>query len=170
VAEAARRLEALGHAVEEGEVPFDVAALDRILAVVAPAGLAWFLRDRPGWEGVVQDALRRVAEQGAAISAADYLDALDEITRLRAEFVEVFERCDVILTPCFAALPWAAEATHPETIDGRPAGPRRAATLSLRRSPTSRGFQVSVSLATRQKRVFQLRCSSWEASAVTNCC
>jgi aspartyl-tRNA(Asn)/glutamyl-tRNA(Gln) amidotransferase subunit A len=126
--------------------------------VVAPAGLAWFLRDRPDWKGVVQDALRRVAEQGTAISAADYVDALEQITRLRAEFVEVFGRCDVILTPCFTALPWAAEATHPETIDGRPAGPRGHAVftafanaaglpgISIPCCPSATGFPIAMQL------------------------
>ena len=124
VAEAARRLEAFGHAVEEGEAPFDMAALERIWAVVGPAGLAWFLRDRPGWESVVQEAMRRIAEQGSGLQAADYVDALDKVTRMRAELAQTFARFDVILTPCFAALPWAADVTHPETIDGKPAGPR----------------------------------------------
>jgi aspartyl-tRNA(Asn)/glutamyl-tRNA(Gln) amidotransferase subunit A len=124
VAEAARNLEALGHVVEEGEAPFDMAALDHIWAVVGPAGLAWFLRDHPGWEGVVQEAMRRIAEQGAALQAADYVEALNKVSRLRAKFAETFARFDVILTPCFAALPWAADVTHPETIDGKPVGPR----------------------------------------------
>jgi aspartyl-tRNA(Asn)/glutamyl-tRNA(Gln) amidotransferase subunit A len=124
VAEAARRLEAFGHVVEEGEAPFNMAALDRIWAVVGPAGLAWFLRDHPGWEGVVQEAMRRIAEHGAALQAADYVDALDRVTRMRAELAQIFARFDVILTPCFAALPWAADATHPEIIDGKPVGPR----------------------------------------------
>ena len=124
VAEAARQLEAFGHVVEEGEAPFDLAALDRIWAVVGPAGLAWFLRDHPGWENVIQDAMRRIAEQGAALQAADYVDALDKVTRIRAGLAEVFTQWDVILTPCFAALPWAADVTHPEAIDGKPVGPR----------------------------------------------
>lgn len=124
VAEAAHRLEAFGHVLEEGEAPFDIAALDRIWAVVGPAGLAWFLRDHTGWESVVQDAMRRIAEQGAALQAADYVEALEKVTRMRAELAQTFTRFDVILTPCFAALPWAADATHPETIDGEPVGPR----------------------------------------------
>ena len=124
VAEAARRLENLGHVVEEGEAPFDLAALDRIWAVVGPAGLAWFLRAHPGWEGVVQDAMRRIAEQGAALQAADYVEALDKVASLRARLAEVLARFDAILTPCFAALPWPADVSHPDTIDGQPVGPR----------------------------------------------
>ena len=124
VAEAARNLEALGHAVEQGEAPFELAALDRVWAVVGPAGLAWLLRGYPGWEGVVQEPLRRMAEQGAALQAADYVDALAKAARIRTQLAEAFTRHDVVLTPCFAALPWAADQTHPETIDGKPVGPR----------------------------------------------
>jgi aspartyl-tRNA(Asn)/glutamyl-tRNA(Gln) amidotransferase subunit A len=124
VAEAARRIESLGHVVEESEVPFDLAVVDRIWAVVGPAGLAWFLQGYPGWEGIVQAAMRKIAEQGGALQAADYVDALDKVTSLRAGLVQSFERYDVILTTCFAALPWAADETHPETIDGQPVGPR----------------------------------------------
>jgi aspartyl-tRNA(Asn)/glutamyl-tRNA(Gln) amidotransferase subunit A len=124
VAEAARRLEDLGHRLEQGEAPFDIAALDRVWSVVGPAGLAWFLRAYPGWEGVVQEPMHRLAEQGAALQAADYIDALDKVASMRAGLAETFTRCDVILTPCFAALPWAADVTHPDTIDGQPVGPR----------------------------------------------
>ena len=124
VAEAARALDALGHRVEEGETPFDLAALDRAWAVVGPAGLAWFLQSQPGWERVVGDALRQIAEQGAGLRATDYVDALDHAARLRVQLADAFNACDVILTPCVAALPWAAEATHPENIGGQPVGPR----------------------------------------------
>jgi aspartyl-tRNA(Asn)/glutamyl-tRNA(Gln) amidotransferase subunit A len=124
VAEAVREFESLGHWVEQGEAPFDIPALDRIWSVVGPAGLAWFLRDYPGWEHIVQPALRQVAEQGAALQAADYVDALEKVTRIRAGLADIFTRFDVILTPCFAALPWEADVTHPKSIDGKQVGPR----------------------------------------------
>jgi Asp-tRNA(Asn)/Glu-tRNA(Gln) amidotransferase A subunit family amidase len=79
VAEAARNLEALGHRVEEGEAPFDLAALDQIWSVIAPAGLAWFLRGHPGWEGKVQEAMRRLgSDQRASV-----------LHRLRGDVVRV---------------------------------------------------------------------------------
>lgn len=124
VAEGARLLESLGHVVEEGPAPFDIPTLNRIWSVVGPAGLAWFLRGHPGWEEKVQPALRQLAEQGASLQAADYAEALDKAVQLRAGFPETFARFDVVLTPCIAALSWAADRTHPEIIDGREAGPR----------------------------------------------
>jgi aspartyl-tRNA(Asn)/glutamyl-tRNA(Gln) amidotransferase subunit A len=72
----------------------------------------------------VQPALRQIAEQGAALQAADYVEALNLVTALRASFVQVFARWDLILTPCFAAPAWPAEVTHPETINGQSVGPR----------------------------------------------
>jgi aspartyl-tRNA(Asn)/glutamyl-tRNA(Gln) amidotransferase subunit A len=130
VAETARNLAALGHILEEGGTPFDLAALDRVWSVVGPAGLAALLRKHPGWERAVQEPLRRIAEQGAALQAADYVDALDNVARIRAQLAEAFARYDLILTPCFAALPWAADATHPQTIDGKPVGPRAHAVFT----------------------------------------
>jgi len=35
-----------------------------------------------------------------------------------------FAEVDLILTPTAAALPWPAATPYPDTIDGRPAGPR----------------------------------------------
>ena len=72
----------------------------------------------------MQDALRKIAEQGAALQAADYVDALDKVASLRTRFAEVFASDNAILTPCVAALPWPADVTHPDTIDGQPVGPR----------------------------------------------
>jgi aspartyl-tRNA(Asn)/glutamyl-tRNA(Gln) amidotransferase subunit A len=43
---------------------------------------------------------------------------------MRARLAETFTRHDIVMTPCFAALPWAADVTHPERIDGKSVGPR----------------------------------------------
>lgn len=124
VAEAAANLARLGHGVEEGAAPFDLALVDRIWSVIGPAGLAWMLERQPGSGESVGRALARMAEQGAALRATDYVDALDKIGTLRAGAAAVFSRFDAILTPTAAGLPWPAEATHPETIDDKPVGPR----------------------------------------------
>ena len=101
VAEAARNLEALGHMVEEGEAPFDLAALDRIWSVVGPARPRLVPARSSGPGELVQAPLRRVAEQGAALQAADYVDALEKVTQMRAQLAETFTRSISILTPCF---------------------------------------------------------------------
>jgi aspartyl-tRNA(Asn)/glutamyl-tRNA(Gln) amidotransferase subunit A len=124
VAEAARNFERLGNAVEEGEAPVDLGALDRIWSVIGPAGLAWLLRDKRSRREVVGQTLQQLAANGAALTASDYVDALDKVTLLRAHLADVFARFDVMLTPSAAALPWPADETHPATIDGKPVGPR----------------------------------------------
>lgn len=122
VAAAAANLLALGHLVEEGSAPFDLEALDQIWSVVGPAGLAWLTRGRD--LSLVSQPLRQMAEYGAKLTAADYVDALDAVVRMRAMFTEFFLSHDLIMTPSAAALPWPAEITHPDTIDGKPVGPR----------------------------------------------
>jgi aspartyl-tRNA(Asn)/glutamyl-tRNA(Gln) amidotransferase subunit A len=124
VADAARALETLGHAVEQGAAPFDTAALDDVWSVVGPAGLAWLLRDRPNWREVIGAPLRETAERGLALTAADYVRAMTRTAELRARFSGFFVDFDAILTPSAAALPWPADVTHPPTIAGQPVGPR----------------------------------------------
>jgi aspartyl-tRNA(Asn)/glutamyl-tRNA(Gln) amidotransferase subunit A len=121
---AVRHLEALGHVVEAGEAPHDVAALDRIWPVVSQAGLAWLLRGMPAWHGKVGPAIAAMAEAGMRCAAADYVEALDVVRRLHVALGMAFARVDLILTPTAAALPWPATETHPPVIDGRPVGPR----------------------------------------------
>lgn len=124
VEEAAERLEGLGHAVEIGEAPFDVAALDRIWPVISQAGLAWLLRDKPYWRGRVGAALAAMAGAGQGLLASDYVEALDVLRGLYAALAQAFGRVDAILTPTAAALSWPARESHPTTIDGVAVGGR----------------------------------------------
>jgi aspartyl-tRNA(Asn)/glutamyl-tRNA(Gln) amidotransferase subunit A len=158
VREAASNLARLGHNVEEGTAPFELPLIDRIWSVVGPSGLAWFLRGRGGWRERVGPPLAQVADQGAALGAADYADALDKIVKLRASLAGFFSRFDLILTPTAAALPWPAEVTHPASIDGTPVGPRGHAVftalanaagipaISLPCRPSSEGLPVGFQL------------------------
>ena len=65
-----------------------------------------------------------MAEEGAALSGADYADALAALAAFRREVARVFERCDAVFLPSAAALPWRAEEAYPPVIDGREVGPR----------------------------------------------
>jgi aspartyl-tRNA(Asn)/glutamyl-tRNA(Gln) amidotransferase subunit A len=158
VAEAARNLEALGHIVEEGEAPFDLAALDQVWSVIGPAGLAWLLASRSGGQDCIGAPLRAVADHGATLTAMDYVDALTQVARLRAHLTDVFRDFDVIVTPSAAALPWLAEASHPEIIDGQPVGPRGHAVftafanaggvpgINIPCSPSSSGLPIGMQI------------------------
>lgn len=124
VAEAAQQLANLGHVVEEGTLPFDIEALNRIWPFVSQAGLAWLLRRENASRDAIAPAFRDMAEAGAKLSAADYIEALDVVRRVHAALGEAFGRIDLILTPSAAALPWPARESHPSIIDGQPVGPR----------------------------------------------
>jgi aspartyl-tRNA(Asn)/glutamyl-tRNA(Gln) amidotransferase subunit A len=82
------------------------------------------MRENPGWQDKSGAAARAMAEDGRAISGADYLDALEKVSALRRRVAELFARNDLVLTPTAAALPWPAAAPYPDRIDGKPAGPR----------------------------------------------
>ncbi|MFL5216546.1 MAG: amidase [Microvirga sp.] len=124
VAEAVRAIEALGHRVEPGTLPFGLADMARIFTVVSQAGAAWLLRRTGQAAEQLTPAIRGLAENGAAGSAADYVEALALADELKRALAAVFERYDVIVTPAAAALPWPAAHSHPEEIDGKPVGPR----------------------------------------------
>lgn len=122
VAAAATNLQELGHTVEQGSVPVDLEALERIWSVIGPAGLAWLVNGKD--LSVISPPLRQIAENGARLTAVDYVEALDAVAGLRAALAGFFQSHDLIMTPSAAALPWPAETTHPDSIEGKPVGPR----------------------------------------------
>jgi aspartyl-tRNA(Asn)/glutamyl-tRNA(Gln) amidotransferase subunit A len=124
VALAARELERQGHHVEETP-RFDLAEpLGDVWPVITQTGVAWLLSRHQGWKEKVGSAAAAMAEAGAKLSAADYLDALDRVARVRRDIETLFERYDLVLTPTTAALPWPATEVYPRTIAGRQVGPR----------------------------------------------
>jgi aspartyl-tRNA(Asn)/glutamyl-tRNA(Gln) amidotransferase subunit A len=124
VREAADRLCALGHHIDEGEAPFDVEELNRIWPIVSQAGLAWMFRRHGLKLDRATPPLRDMAKTGALLSAMDYVDALETVRQLCASLAASFARYDVVMTPSAAALPWPAPESHPPLIDGQPVGPR----------------------------------------------
>ena len=124
VADAVAALGQLGHRVEVGALPFPLEKLARIFAVVPSAGVACLLREQRLDARMLTPAIRASAEGGATLSAADYVEALTLADELKRCLSALFERHDAIVTPAAAALPWPAEQSHPETIDGKPVGPR----------------------------------------------
>jgi aspartyl-tRNA(Asn)/glutamyl-tRNA(Gln) amidotransferase subunit A len=127
LSEAAARLTALGHHVEDGS-GFDLAdAINAAWPVISQTGLAWLLRDRPERLGDLGPDIRSMAESGASLSATDYFDALHEALTLRAALSVFFRAFDMILTPTAAALPWTKDQPYPKEIAGQEVGPRGSA-------------------------------------------
>ena len=161
VAAAAANLEALGHDVEEGPVPFDLDGLDRIWPIVSQAGLAWLLGRFSDWRGKLGPALAEMAEVGGKLTATDYVEALDVACRVRQSVVRVFTRYDLILTPTAAALPWPATESHPPSIDDQPVGPRGHAVftafvnasgcpgINIPCAPAANGLPIGIQLVGR---------------------
>ncbi len=111
-AEAAARLAALGHQVEEGECPFDIALHEQAWPVITAAGMAWLLRGRD-WRGHVSAYHAELAERGARLGAADYVAALGALRILAGQMGRFFSGCDLLMTPAAGALPWTAEEAGP---------------------------------------------------------
>jgi aspartyl-tRNA(Asn)/glutamyl-tRNA(Gln) amidotransferase subunit A len=127
---AARRLADLGHEVTTAP-HFDMAeAVNQRWPLLAQVGLAWLvahpqeLSGRPFDPALFGPAMQANAQTGRKASAADLFELLFEAERLRTKLSGLFDRCDFLLTPAAAALPWPADETHPARIDGREVGPR----------------------------------------------
>jgi aspartyl-tRNA(Asn)/glutamyl-tRNA(Gln) amidotransferase subunit A len=70
------------------------------------------------------ERFRAMAREGLSISAeAEQLSAAN-FARFRSGIGSVFGPADLLLTPTTAAQPWHLNHVYPDTIDGRPAGPR----------------------------------------------
>lgn len=124
VAAAARLLEALGHHVEEGAVPFDTERLNAIWNLIGPAGLAWLVDQQALDTAQMNPGMLPMIDNGRQASAQAYIQLLADVRDLRSGLAHLFETFDFILTPSVAALPWPKAQSHPETIDGQAVGPR----------------------------------------------
>jgi aspartyl-tRNA(Asn)/glutamyl-tRNA(Gln) amidotransferase subunit A len=124
VAKAASNLRALGHDVERGAAPFDLAHVEEAWPIVSQAGLAWLSSLSGRFFSDASSTMQEFAKEGSRFSAADYIGALSAIKRLECQLTLAFEAYDLILTPSAAALPWKAEEPFPVEIAGQPVAPR----------------------------------------------
>lgn len=109
VREAAYLCEELGHAVEEAEPDFDIREAQRgFLTVFQANTMANIGRVTGGKlpeEGMVEPLTRIFAERGLAMSAADYIRALQMLHRESRRIAGFFTRYDMWLTPTLATPP-----------------------------------------------------------------
>jgi amidase len=104
--EAAALCDQLGHSVSEGAPRISGAELDDALDVIGAAGVAWHVEhwarvlDRRPTEELLEAPTWALYERGLAISAEQYLAAVQRVQRLGREVAEFFtNECDVWLTP-----------------------------------------------------------------------
>ena len=121
---AVMKLAALGHQVEEGELPLDVAFVLQAWPEIGQVGLAAMFEQHPDWEPTASAKYREAAEAGRRVSGARVWRIMENVRRLRSECAAMFERIDVIAMPAAAALPWPAHEAFPTHIDGKEVGPR----------------------------------------------
>jgi aspartyl-tRNA(Asn)/glutamyl-tRNA(Gln) amidotransferase subunit A len=120
----------LGHGVEEVPAPWDPDEVGALFGTLAAAGVARAVTPHPGWQALVTPAIGAQAEAGLALSAADYVRAMDRIAALRAALVDWAMAGHAVLTPSAAIMPWPRDKGFPPIVDGRPAGPRAGAIFS----------------------------------------
>ena len=136
VDEAARQLASLGHTVEESAAADWAEDVNEAWPILSSVGLAWMLGDalrfpelglaagqRPDVSVCGISAQGNVM-QGAGTDAAGLFSAFAAVHALNKRMDDVFARCDFILTPATAALPWPLPQTHPAEIAGEAVGPR----------------------------------------------
>jgi aspartyl-tRNA(Asn)/glutamyl-tRNA(Gln) amidotransferase subunit A len=121
---AARALAALGMAVDEGPLPFDIAPVVDMWPVLGQVGAAYVAGLFPGRDDEIGPRLRAQAEAGRAIPATRYLDVIESLDAFRRTVTAAFADVDLIMTPSAAALPWPADDPFPTVIDGQSVGPR----------------------------------------------
>jgi aspartyl-tRNA(Asn)/glutamyl-tRNA(Gln) amidotransferase subunit A len=129
-AAALMEITALGHDIEAVTAPWDPDEVGTLFGTLASAGVARVVMAHPGWEHLVTSAIRAQAEIGLALSATDYVRAMDRIAVLRAEMQDWIGDGHAVLTPASAIMPWPKARPFPEMVDGREAGPRAGAIFS----------------------------------------
>ncbi len=164
--DAARVLDRLGHQID-GHVPdalvSAICAVNELAwPVISQSGLAWLLDSAfVSRTGEVGPAVATMLQAGRLHSGANYAQALEQVQRLRDVLSAVFEQIDFLLLPAAAALPWAADQSHPQSIDGSAVGPRGHAiftafvnaaglpALALPARPSAEGLPIGVQLVGR---------------------
>lgn len=114
----------IGHQIEIVEAPFNPVDMDRYLMKPAAAGVFRAIRKFKNWPDVVTENINKLAQTGAAMSAAEYLETLDEIREFRSSFQEFFGEFDLILTPTAPTFLWPKQEPYPKSVGGKEGAPR----------------------------------------------
>lgn len=121
VTECARLLEAAGYEVAPCPAPYDVALVRRVWGALSAAGAARAAEMHPDrWRSEASGAIAAAASRGLAMTAVDYVRALDGLAALRAQVSENWGAVDVYLCPSAASPAWAIDDEFPAEIGGKP--------------------------------------------------
>jgi aspartyl-tRNA(Asn)/glutamyl-tRNA(Gln) amidotransferase subunit A len=156
--QAVQQLAALGHRVEDGALPLDVAFVLEAWPQIGQVGLAAMFDQHPDWEAQAGPKYREAAAAGRQVSGSRVWQIMERVRRLRSDSAAMFERVDVIVMPAAAALPWPAQEAYPAVIDGQQVGPRGHAAytgwvnaaglpgLALPARPSREGLPIGIQL------------------------
>jgi aspartyl-tRNA(Asn)/glutamyl-tRNA(Gln) amidotransferase subunit A len=115
----------MGHAVESGEMPIDISAINERWASIGNISLGLLLKREPKMREL---ASAKYVEWGETpYEASHLLETTEIITGLRNDAAQVFNSIDIIMMPSCAAMPWSTTMPFPPQIDGQPVGPRGSA-------------------------------------------
>lgn len=156
--EAVAHFEALGHQVERGAMPLDLAPVLEAWQQIGQVGLATMFAQHPDWEAQATSKYREAAALGREVSGPRVWQIMEQVRALRRDSAQLFERYDAIVMPAAAALPWPAHEAFPAIIDGQAVGPRGHAVytgwvnaaglpgLALPATPSREGLPIGIQL------------------------
>ncbi|MCX8997157.1 amidase [Rhizobiaceae bacterium BDR2-2] len=121
---AADRFATLGHEVERGPLPLDLASVNAGWPILANTGLAKMAALDARFHELVSVPFSDQAKAGAKLSVTDYLTFIETLDAFRVAAARLFKDFDVVLTPASAAHAWPRDSQFPPVIDGKEAGPR----------------------------------------------
>jgi aspartyl-tRNA(Asn)/glutamyl-tRNA(Gln) amidotransferase subunit A len=99
----------MGHDVEVGPAPYDVTLQERCARQITQAGFAYVTADKPDWKGTVNPYYEEQIAQGAALSAAAYVEATNGLRQIQSQIGAFFEDYDLLLSPVSGSPAWGAE-------------------------------------------------------------
>ena len=113
-------LRALGAALSGDAIALDPRLLDRVLKPIAYTEQAAAVLQRDAALIARSDPeYRDVIAQGRTYAGVDYVDAMHERTRLRNQFLALFQQYDVLVTPTVAVTAFAAGTLGVDRIAGQ---------------------------------------------------
>ncbi len=122
--QAASNLQALGHEIVYGVLPFDIEEPMLAWQALTSASLAWLADQEPRFEEAASSEFVDQAKGGRNLTAADYVALTQTLYEFRTKTAQAFQAVDVIMTPCAATQPWTVDRPYPPVIDGQTVGPR----------------------------------------------
>lgn len=118
------RITDLGHNVVERSLPIDLGPITEFWGAFAQIGLSHLAATTPQMRQKAGSLYLDMADAGDQLPARHLFAALKAVRDLRSATSELFAEWDLIVMPTAAAQPWPAAESHPDTIDGKPVGPR----------------------------------------------